>query len=73
MEVTWVLYEFASQVSLFTSQLSYIWQTGHELSRAPRTCKRMYGKQGGHVGASNTLLNDAVYGKAFVIPKFILL
>ena len=25
---------------------------------------RMYGKQGGHVGASNTLPNDAVYEKA---------
>ena len=33
----------------------------------------MYGKQGGHVGPSNALLNDAVYEKAFVLPKLILL
>ena len=33
----------------------------------------MWGKQGGHVGASNTLLNNTVYEKAFVFPKLILL
>ena len=30
------------------------------------------GKKGGHVGAFNRLLNDAVYEKAFVFPKLIL-
>ena len=32
----------------------------------------MKGNQGGHVGASNTLY-DALYEKAFVFPKLILL
>ena len=51
-------------------------QTDHELSRALKTSKAikedMKGNQGGHVGTSNALY-DALYEKAFVSPKLILL
>ena len=39
MEVTFVLYEFASRVLMFSSQLTHVQRTDHELSRAPKTIR----------------------------------
>ena len=66
MEATWVLYEFASWVLLFPSQLTYLRWAGHSYQEHRGHVGKIEGKQGGHVGASNTLPNDAVYEKAFV-------
>ena len=63
MEVTIVLYVFTSQVLLFPSKLICLQLTHHAMSRVLRTCKEskeeMLGKQGGHVWASNVMLNDS--------------
>ena len=52
-------------------------QTDHPISKPPMTCwekqGRRVGKQGGHIGASNALPNDAVYEKAFVFRRLILM